>query len=138
MAHRLLLLPGKCQQIHGHTMTIEMQLFGELDGSGILGGLDFGNVKEQFRGHLNDTFDHRLHLNSQDPWAKVLQDVDQHNAADHLPGLQTWPGDPTTENFAKWICEWAEMAFIYDSDVLDAVRVSIQETETNGAEYILP
>jgi 6-pyruvoyl-tetrahydropterin synthase len=119
-------------------MTIEMQLFGELNGSGILGDLDFGSVKKEFRGYLDTRLDHQLHLNAEDPWARVLQDVDQHDAADHLPGLVTWPGDPTTENFAKWICEWAEVMFIYNNDKLDAVRISIQETETNGAEYILP
>ncbi len=132
VAHRLLLLPGKCENIHGHSMTVRMTIWGHVDENGILAGLDFGEVKRTFRAYLDGHFDHHLHLNSQDPWAKVLQDVDQHNAADHLPGLVTWPNDPTTENFARWI-----------HDVMDhrtlllglPIRIDIRETKTNGASY---
>lgn len=134
IAHRLMNLPGKCEHIHGHSLQIEMHISGHLDENGLLAGLDFGSVKKTFRSYLDETFDHQLHLNYKDPWSKVLQDVDQHNASKFLPGLRTWPGDPTTENIAKWI----GMAMYEHFEAKFPVRIYVQETNTNGAEYQLP
>jgi 6-pyruvoyl-tetrahydropterin synthase len=145
VAHRLFLQPGKCQNIHGHSMSVELNLYGELDKNGILAGLDFADVKKAFRVFIDDNFDHQLHLNADDPWAREL--VNDHNydgapietsAWSRLPGLSTWPSDPTTENFALWICEWVYDYFVADNVMINSVTISIRETETNGAECTLP
>lgn len=145
VAHRLLDLRGKCEAIHGHSMWVTLRLHGHLDKAGILEGLDFGSIKKQFRTYLDDKYDHHLLLNEKDPWAgKLVKPYRSHWVADgaqstgysvedigHLPGLVTLPGDPTTENIAKWIAQWAVKAFELNVDV------HVQETYVNGAGYSL-
>jgi 6-pyruvoyltetrahydropterin/6-carboxytetrahydropterin synthase len=130
VAHRLSQLPGKCQKIHGHSMQITLRLDGELDDEGILCGLDYGTLKKVFRNYIDSEYDHRLLLNANDPWAALLMRVDT-DRPQQLPGLKTTPGDPTTENVAKWICQWVVSEFAGYGPT--AVHVTITETGTNGA-----
>lgn len=148
VAHRLFELEGnKCQNIHGHSMWIEMKLYGHPNQHGILEGLDFGTVKKAFREFLDTNYDHHLLLNSKDPWAGKLASpyeekwIDAGDTKDikstvysmsdlkYLPGLKTTPGDPSTENIAKWVATWAVMNFQLKVDV------HVQETHVNGAGY---
>lgn len=124
MAHRLLWTPGKCQQIHGHSWDIELELFGESDPHGLLEGLDFGVVKKDFRGYLDDNFDHRLLLNEADPWAGLFG-VEKQD--DRLPGLVTIMAEPTTEHFAANIGLWAVQQWSLPT------RIIVHETATNSA-----
>jgi 6-pyruvoyl-tetrahydropterin synthase len=130
IAHRLYLMPGKCQQIHGHSMKVELTLHGHPDKNGVFEGLDFGDVKKLFRGYIDQHFDHKLLLNRDDPWAEAfmlhdpLKDDPVHGK--RLPGLVPVNGDPTTENLVKWIGQWALETFQLSCDVY------IQETGTNG------
>ena len=138
IAHRLILLPGKCERIHGHSLQITLTIFGEIDGNGILAGLDYGTVKKLFRQYIDENYDHHLHLNESDQWAKPIETVAAYEAATGevtLPGLVTHPGDPTTENISKWICEWAWEQL---GNHVDGIRVTISETNTNGAGFELP
>jgi 6-pyruvoyl-tetrahydropterin synthase len=141
VAHRLLNLPGKCQQIHGHSMIVECSIIGELNEHGILEGIDFGSLKKFFRSYLDSVYDHHLLLNEKDPWARGLMEQPAHeNDASlgyrKLPGLVTFPGDPTTENIAKWICGYMWKAFDHGGDI--GIKVVVQETGTNGAGYSIP
>lgn len=150
VAHRLTTLPGKCENIHGHSMMVELTLHGMLNRDGIMEGLDFGNVKKTFRSHLDTNYDHHLLLNEADPWAQILvykvpqeffhvggrlwnsSEADltvQSHMYNPLPGLVTTPGDPTVENLAKWIAEWSANMFTLPADVY------IKETNTNGAGF---
>lgn len=148
VAHRLTLMPGKCQQIHGHSMRVFLKLYVEYGPDGYAYKpydqnkemIDYGVIKEAFRKHLNDNYDHRLLLNEADPWAQpvFMVNVDepgiegteaklvQHEKQKFLPGLRTCPGDPTTENLSKWIAEWAHYEFDMDGEV------RIEETTTNA------
>lgn len=117
VAHRLSLLPGKCENIHGHSMWVELELTGAPDDRGLSNGLDFGAVKRAFRGHLDRQYDHRLLLNAADS----LCDLD-------LPGTYVCDGDPTTENIARWVLEWATGEF-----GTIATRVDVHETHVNSA-----
>lgn len=119
MAHRLYLLQGKCEQIHGHSWWAELELIGEVDDNGII--LPFGEVKQVFRHHLDTTFDHHLLLNIDDPVVEYS-----------LPGAVTCSGDPTTENVSKWIGEWAEKEF---NGYADIVRCTVWETSVNCAVW---
>lgn len=102
VAHRLTELPGKCQQIHGHSMQVHLTLFGNTDEHGIMSGLDFGTIKRDFREYIDKEWDHHLHMNALDPWAQTIyfqrgeEPAEQHT----LPGLVTHDGDPTVENIA--------------------------------------
>jgi 6-pyruvoyl-tetrahydropterin synthase len=136
VAHRLSLLPGKCENIHGHSMMVTLEFKGgQLDGNGIYEGLNFSDVKKSFRNHLDATYDHRLLLNEQDDFAKyvLINPVDgvkwEEQPWTSLPGLQVMPGDPTTENIAKWIQEWAHQQFGYDK----MIAVTVWETMVNMA-----
>jgi 6-pyruvoyltetrahydropterin/6-carboxytetrahydropterin synthase len=122
VAHRLSLLPGKCEAIHGHSMWVELELAGDIDSTGILAGLDFGAVKRAFRGYLDSQFDHRLLLNENDDLAYL-----------DLPGLRTLPGDPTTELLARWIGQWAQAAFPFPQT--PSGLVTVRETHVNAATY---
>jgi 6-pyruvoyltetrahydropterin/6-carboxytetrahydropterin synthase len=126
VAHRLSLLPGKCQNIHGHSMWVTAEFTGILDSRGILLGLDYGTIKAVFRGYLDDTFDHHLLLNQEDPLAKIL-------GAELLPGVEYTQGDPTTENLARWIGQWSRLAF--ETPGLQRVHIEVWETGTNAATW---
>lgn len=137
VAHRLSLSPGKCQQMHGHGMQIELTLLASEGPGGIAvnyeqEALEFGDMKKKFREYIDTTYDHHLLLNKSDPWAIAF---DLHDPVENdpvngktLPGLVTVPGDPTTENLAKWIAEWGCNTFKCD------VICRLDETKTNGAE----
>ncbi|MFD4480387.1 6-pyruvoyl tetrahydropterin synthase family protein [Streptomyces sp. NPDC058471] len=97
----------KCARLHGHTYTVELVLVAEeLSAPGFV--TDFGDlapVKEFLDGHL----DHRL-LN------------------------EAVPGEPTSENLARYLAEW----FVehVEPDIgghLEIVRVS--ETPSSWAEF---
>lgn len=122
VAHRLHLLPGKCENIHGHSMWVRLELTGDLDGHGLMDGLDFGGVKRVYRIHLDSTYDHRLLLDGADPLV--------HGDGD-LPGLLATDGQPTTENIALWIGRWAQEAF----PSVKSGRVTVHETYVNQAGW---
>jgi 6-pyruvoyl-tetrahydropterin synthase len=126
IAHRLFLLPGKCQQIHGHSMQVELILHGHPNADGIFEGLDFSDVKRRFRAHLDVNYDHHLLLNKADPWAQYLTMDTSAMQAERLPGLVAVNGDPTTENIVGWLGQWALAEFKLPCDIY------VQETGTNG------
>jgi 6-pyruvoyl-tetrahydropterin synthase len=135
VAHRLSLLPGKCENIHGHSMWVTLRLEGIIGATGILknqqgDSFDFGSVKGEFRSYLDFTYDHKLLLNEDDPWNNILHadDGDGLGKLGTLPGLYATPGDPTTENLARWIAEWAALQFRANA------QVQVQETHVNAAQ----
>lgn len=143
VAHRLFLLPGKCEQIHGHSMDVTLDLDGELNAGGILGGIEYGDLKRMFRGYLDEQYDHRLLLNVEDPFAGDLITVHRDASGQFtekddevtLPGLNVCPGDPTTENIAWWILQGMESAFETAnlSSEISSLFVEVWETKVNRA-----
>jgi 6-pyruvoyl-tetrahydropterin synthase len=132
MAHRLFLTEGKCEAIHGHSWDVTLKIRGRVDMHGLLEGLDFGQVKRLFRGHLDKNFDHRLLLNSRDPWSDLLTRRSSEQGQlvqEALPGLHSFDGDPTTENVARVIGEWA-----VDQYGLP-IAVEVFETRVNMAAW---
>jgi len=119
VAHRLSLLEGKCENIHGHSMWVDLSIKGNVNpATGIL--MDFGSVKKAFRNFLDTNFDHHLLLNDSD----IL--VNQ-----KLPGVMLFPGDPTTENLALWISQWVRLEYGYAYKY----KVVVHETAVNAAEW---
>lgn len=154
VAHRLLNMPGKCQNIHGHSMNVSLMLSGYSNENGVFQNLDFGNMKDNFRTHLKNNYDHRLLLNKNDPWAKQLFSISlaerlqmqkaeyaihdpeyvtelrvRSGDFDNLPGLQLCESDPTTENLCYWIYLWARYTFELPCKII------IQETKSNAVSY---
>jgi 6-pyruvoyl-tetrahydropterin synthase len=119
---------------------------GPVDDNGIMGGLDFGTIKKQFRAYIDTVYDHHLLMNEEDPllfkmfqyWASVVHGDNaftmsraekEETLQAFYPGLVTFKNDPTIENIASWISGWAQRTF----NPLH-IRVNVQETNTNGAE----
>jgi len=144
IAHRLSKDTTKCKQIHGHGMQIELAFENlEMGENGMAvtrfgSVMEFGSMKRKFRDHIDNMYDHHLVLNETDPFAGPIYrivgipiqtegKVEFDGEQTFLPGLTTCPGEPTVENLAMWIGEWAAATF--QSDVLCA----IEETKTNGA-----
>jgi 6-pyruvoyltetrahydropterin/6-carboxytetrahydropterin synthase len=134
VAHRLTSLPGKCEQIHGHSLQVRLTVTGQVSHSGVLGDLDFGQVKAVFREYMDHNYDHHLVLNEKDPWAQNLTGALPDGVyTQTLPGLVTVPGDPTIENIARWVCQDMKQQFM--SPTVYGFEVNVRETNTNGATF---
>ena len=96
--HRLLNYEGKCRYLHGHNgraiVTIESP---QLDELGMV--MDFGDIKRDISGWIDQHLDHRMILCKDDPIVPVLQEM---NEPLHL--LDT---NPTAEHIAKIIYDYA-------------------------------
>lgn len=119
MAHRLSQTPGKCEQIHGHSWWATLCIRGQVDKQGLLAGLEFGIVKQQFRAFLDEQYDHHLLLNTND------RDI-----SSGLPGVRWMMGEPTTENIARDILLWAQTTF---QGTGRQFRIEVWETSVNCA-----
>jgi len=87
--HRLRDYPGKCRNIHGHNAKVAVTLeFDSLDRLGMV--VDFVEIKRVLAGWIEETLDHTLLLQNDDPLVKTLQ----------AAGEKVLPLDvtPTTEN----------------------------------------
>jgi len=134
-------------------MWVTMHLHGDLNEHGVLCGIEFGDLKKSFRAYLDEHYDHRLLLNEADPFSQQLytaKELPPNNIVTfdsgaflpgdllYLPGLRTVPGDPTTENIARWIGE--DMLTRLASEVTmenapTRLRVEVWETSVNMAAY---
>ena len=122
MAHRLTKTPGKCENIHGHSWKVILTLTGEIDEKGVI--VEFGYLKMAFRDFLDTHFDHHLLLNIHDDLS--MSDP---------PGTTVMDGEPTTENFARLIYDWALKFLINRIGNVYSARVEVWETATNCAVY---
>ncbi len=130
MAHRLYRTSGLCEQIHGHSWDVHLRIYGEVNSNGMLAGINFTDLKREFRRFLDTNYDHRVLLNSEDPWAQRMELV--YGSPTHLPGLQTMDGDPTTENFAAVIGGWYKHTA---GHLVDGIDVTVWETSVNRADW---
>jgi 6-pyruvoyltetrahydropterin/6-carboxytetrahydropterin synthase len=118
--HRLMDYDGKCRQIHGHNGKACVTLAGDnLNGLGMV--MDFVEMKRVLATWIDATLDHTLLLHQDDPLVKVLR-----AAGEKVLPL---PVNPTTENMAKLIYEYAE------SKGLPVVEVTMWETTYSYATY---
>lgn len=106
-AHYLPNHPGKCQNLHGHTWKVEVEIMGQVKkDTGMI--IDFGDMKEKIN-PIIETFDH-----------KCLNKV-----------LEAWGVDvpPTAENLV--------MIFVtvLTKDFLNLCRVRIYESDDSYAEW---
>lgn len=146
VAHRLSMTPGKCENIHGHSMQVELSITGEINEAGLLvpnahatessankNPIEFGELKEWFRGQLDRRLDHHLLLKWDDEFAQVPEGFKP------LPGLAKMADDPTTENIAKMIYDWAYRQYIQmelqPMAGRSSIIVKVEETAVNSATY---
>jgi 6-pyruvoyltetrahydropterin/6-carboxytetrahydropterin synthase len=95
--HRLLNYDGKCKYLHGHNgraiITIESD---QLDERGMV--LDFSDIKRVVSSWIDNTLDHRMILNREDPVIDMLQEMGE--------PLYVIDSNPTAENIARLIYEF--------------------------------
>jgi 6-pyruvoyltetrahydropterin/6-carboxytetrahydropterin synthase len=118
--HRLYPYEGKCARLHGHNGRLRVTLAsGTLDEAGMV--VDFGYVKAALSRWLEETLDHRLILQRDDPVVAALRAI----------GEEVYAVDfnPTAENLARHVCDYLK------SLGLPVVEVQMQETENCSASY---
>ena len=118
--HRLLNYDGKCRHLHGHNGRSVIVMEGEqLDERGML--VDFAEIKQSLRTWIEDELDHRMILNERDPALPFLREQGE--------PLYVLPVNPTAENIAKLIYEYAQQ------QGYPVAEVSLWETPRSHATY---
>lgn len=126
MGHRLTLSPGKCERIHGHSWWFELTISGDPHpATGMI--IDFADVKRWMRNFIDDNWDHRLMLNTDDPVVPFLKSLLPTDSIVHLlPHC-----DPTVENVAAYFGKLARNQFGTGYNY----QVWVQETGVNAAYW---
>lgn len=118
--HRLLNYNGKCAHLHGHNASVELTFEkSTLDAMGMV--IDFNEIKSKLKTWVEETLDHKMMLQENDPIAQPIQDLGE--------PIFLMNGNPTAENIAKLLYEKAE------SFELPVVQVKVWETPTQFATY---
>lgn len=109
-AHNLYEYDGKCRSLHGHTYVAQIGILGKTDERGLV--IDFGDIKDMFKTHLEPHLDHK-YLNQS------------------LPPMNT-----SAENMVYWIYEQLDnlISEKYKYYELELSFVRLYETPTSYAE----
>jgi 6-pyruvoyltetrahydropterin/6-carboxytetrahydropterin synthase len=119
--HRLLNYDGKCKYLHGHNGKAIVTLEGtKLDALGMV--MDFSQMKKVLQKWIDDTIDHKMMLHRNDPVLKYLQE--------HNEPVVVLDVNPTAENIAKLICDYAT------SQGFPVTEVKLWETDSCYATYV--
>jgi len=106
--------------LHGHNARACIKLKSdELDHRGMV--VDFGDVKRDIKGWIDDNLDHTMLLAQDDPIIEVLKQAGEK--------FFVMPDNPTAENIAKLIFEHVA------NRNYPVVSVILWETETSYAQY---
>ncbi|MHC4956387.1 MAG: 6-pyruvoyl trahydropterin synthase family protein [Planctomycetota bacterium] len=118
--HRLVGHTGACRHLHGHNARVEVICAKpELDALGMV--VDFSDIHDALRSWIDENWDHRMILASDDPVAEILK-------AQGEP-VFLLDGPPTAERLAAHLFGIAEDAG------LPVERIRLWETETSVASY---
>lgn len=142
LGHRLPVLPGKCQNAHGHSWLFKFFFSAELDENGV--SVEYSQLKKTVRGFIDATWDHGMALGREDPLVKALED-DQFHSKTYVFGLpgtlaENYPW-PTVEAFSV-VSAMHIQDEIYkvfgDEKIVLVDRVEVRETSTNYACWTRP
>lgn len=129
MAHMLDGHDGKCQNLHGHTYKLQVEVCGELIESGAKSGMviDFSDLKAIVKREILDQMDHAFIYDTTSERecqvARLLTDLKSKNY-----GI---PMRTTAENMAKFMFEKLQTAG------LNVSLIRLWETPTSYCEYSL-
>lgn len=94
--HRVFQHESKCAHLHGHNYRVHFTCEAEeLDNIGRV--IDFSDIKAKLCMWLEDQWDHKTLIWENDPWAKVLPEID--------PTIVIVSFNPTAENIAQHLVE---------------------------------
>lgn len=125
-AHRLPWHEGPCDNLHGHSYRMTVELDGTPDARGML--IDFQDVKRAL-GPLVDAWDHAvLVAETDDELRRLVEQTDWNYVL--------LPFDTTAENLAAYVADYLcdEAADLLTAHGVTAVRVRLAETETCYAQ----
>lgn len=134
--HRLPILQGKCQNLHGHSWWAYVTVTAEEGPDTIV---EFGLLKKHLREWIDTHLDHGLMLGKDDPLADLLPSYGKVYVFDpDLPLTQSlaWP---TVENVARLIARVGD-DILHNITRAPGARVSevkVTETHVNAATWSL-
>lgn len=125
--HRVHGHEGKCANLHGHNYRIHFVCESEdLDNIGRV--IDFSVIKERLCMWLENNWDHRMLIWTEDPNFDFLYDID--------PTVVEVPFNPTAENIAKYLVEEIAPSELQGTGVR-LVFCEVEETRKCSASYQL-
>lgn len=126
--HRVVGHEGKCRFLHGHNYRIHFVVAAEqLDSIGRV--VDFSIIKEKLCLWLEDNYDHKFLIWSEDPMLLDLQKI-----ADE--SLVITPFNPTAENIAKYLVEEVGPLQLKGYNCR-LINCRVEETQKCSASYSL-
>lgn len=144
MSHRLPILPGKCQNLHGHSWQFHITVLAPMDDNGV--SVEYGTLKRVIRAWIDEYLDHGTALGLEDPLVKALQQDSYHKKTfifgdPHSLATRDlkWP---TVENMAILLSRVVRNLFT-TSEHRTAFpgcivsEVTVQETAVNSATWSL-
>ncbi|NBB74422.1 MAG: 6-carboxytetrahydropterin synthase [Bacteroidetes bacterium] len=125
-AHRLPWHEGPCDNLHGHSYRMTVELEGTPDARGML--VDFQDVKQALK-PLVDAWDHAILVAETD---RELRQIVEQTGWKHA----VLPCDTTAENLSAHVAEHlcTEAGAMLRANEVEIVRVRLAETETCYAE----
>lgn len=129
-AHRLPWHTGGCQNLHGHSYVMWVELTGTPDAQGMV--IDFKNIKKVLKS-LVDAWDHAVLVAEND--GDLLQAIELLKSKHFI-----LPYDTTSENLCQYVTDYLgkEALDVLLQHNISAIRVRVKETETCYAELETP
>lgn len=130
-AHALYGYDGKCQNVHGHSYSLDVTVIGEpiTDSSDVKCGmvLDFGDLKTIVKSEVVDRVDHAILLNKNTPHIELAEYL---NSSGHNVVLVDY--QPTSENM---ISDFAQRISRKLPPTTHLFSLKLRETGTAFAEW---
>lgn len=124
--HRVCGHENKCSHLHGHNYRITFCCAGELDSLGRV--IDLSVIKEKLCVWLEEHFDHRFLIWTEDPLADALLSLD--------PKVVQVPFNPTAENIAEYLVTVVGPEQLRGTGV-KLIRCDVEETRKCTATFTL-
>lgn len=121
---------GGCQNLHGHSYEMWVQLTGPADGRGMV--IDFKDIKKVVK-PLVEAFDHAVLVDENDK--ELMQAIELLGSKHYV-----LPYDTTSENICLYVTAYIgrEALGLFTELGLTSLRVMVKETETCFAELETP
>ena len=124
--HRVCGHENKCSHLHGHNYRITFCCAGALDS--LRRVIDFSVIKEKLCVWLEEHFDHRFLIWTEDPLADALLSLD--------PKVVQVPFNPTAENIAEYLVTVVGPEQLRGTGV-KLIRCDVEETRKCTATFTL-
>jgi len=122
MGHRLPFHSRGCQNIHGHSYEMKVELEGTKNDQGMI--LDYSDLKSAVK-HIIDKWDHSFLVDDKD---ELMLNFLKSNGMKYV----VFKGNTTAENLAHYLCEVLKNILASNKNLV-AIEVTVRETQTSEA-----